>query len=167
MWWRRSAASSNKLKLPRRNSPVARLRRFLGRPMRVLGTSMLPVLRPGNIILVRCFSYRRSAPQRGEIVVARPSSLGGRALVKRVRATPHEEVAVASPFDFAQDSSRASGSESRNSRTWSLGADEYFLLGDHAADSLDSRKLGPITRRELIGRAWLRVWPPRILHTLS
>ena len=148
MWWRRSAASSNKLKLPRRNSPVARLRRFLGRPMRVLGTSMLPVLRPGNIILVRCSSYRRSAPQRGEIVVARPSSLGGRALVKRVRATPHEEVAVAS-------------------RTWSLGADEYFLLGDHAADSLDSRKLGPIARRELIGRAWLRVWPPRVLRLPS
>ena len=153
MWWRRSAASSSKRKLPKRNSPVARLRRFLGRPMRVLGTSMLPVLRPGDIILVRHSAYRRSDPRRGEIVVARPSSLGGRALVKRVCATPHEEIAWASPLDCAQGPS--------------LGADEYFLLGDHAADSLDSRKLGPITRRELIGRAWLRVWPPRILRVPS
>ena len=116
--------------------------------MRVHGTSMLPILRPGDVILVRKSVFRRRAPRRGEVVVARPSFLGGRALVKRVRGTPREEIACAS-------------------RTWFLGPDEYFLLGDHADDSLDSRKLGPIPRRELIGRAWLRVWPPRVLSLPS
>ena len=116
--------------------------------MRVHGTSMLPVLRPGDVILVQPSAFRRRAPRRGEVVVARPSSLGGRAIVKRVLGTPHEEVRVAL-------------------RAWSLGPDEYFLLGDHPAESLDSRALGPITRSELIGRVRLRVWPPRVLRTSS
>ena len=102
--------------------------------MRVHGTSMLPVLRPGDVILVHESAYCRRAPRYGEVVVARPSSLGGRALVKRVLP---------------------------------VGSDEYFLLGDHPAESLDSRELGPVTRRELVGRAWLRVWPPRVLHVSS
>ena len=109
---------------------------------------MLPVLRPGDVIFVRPSAYRRHAPQRGEVVIARPAALGGRTLVKRVLGTPHEEVACAS-------------------RTWSLGPDEYFLLGDHPAESLDSRALGPITRRELVGRVWLRIWPPRVLRLPS
>ena len=106
---------------------------------------MLPALRPGDVVFVQESAYQHRAPRRGDIVVARPPSLGGRAFVKRVLGTPHEEVACAS-------------------RTWSLGPDEYFLLGDHVEDSLDSRTLGPITRRELIGRVRLRVWPPHALR---
>ncbi len=102
--------------------------------MRVHGTSMLPVLRPGDVILVNESAYRRRAPRYGEVVVARPLSLGGRALVKRILP---------------------------------VGSDEYFLLGDHPTESLDSRELGPVTRRELVGRAWLRVWPPRVLREAS
>ena len=152
MWWRRSATCSRKPRQPRRSSPAARRRGLVGRLMRVHGTSMLPVLRPGDVVFVQASAFRRRAPHRGEVVVARPSSLGGRALVKRVLGTPHEAVTCTLPFDSAQ-----------GLRTWSLGPDEYFLLGDHPADSLDSRTLGPITRQELIGRVWLRVWPPRVL----
>ena len=145
MWWRRSARCSKRPKRPRSRSPFAHLGQWLGRPMRVHGTSMLPLLRPGDVILVQESAYHCRAPRRGEVVVARPSSLSGRAFVKRILGTPHEEVACAS-------------------RTWSLGPDEYFLLGDHPEESLDSRTLGPMTRRELIGRVWLRVWPPRVLR---
>ena len=167
MWWRRSATCSSRPKRPRRSNPAAGLRRFLGRLMRVQGTSMLPALRPGDVVFVQESAYQHRAPRRGDIVVARPPSLGGRALVKRVLGTPYEKVVCAAPFDFAQGSSRASGSKSRDSRTWSLGPDEYFLLGDHAEGSLDSRTLGPITRRELIGRVRLRVWPPHVLRESS
>ena len=131
MWWRRSAIFFKRLKRPRRSNPAAPRGGLRGRLMRVHGTSMLPALRPGDVVFVQESAFRRRAPRRGEIVVARPSSLGGRALVKRVVGTPRP--------------------------------DEYFLLGDHAAESLDSRTLGPMTRRELIGRVWLRVWPPRVL----
>jgi signal peptidase I len=32
-------------------------------------------------------------------------------------------------------------------------------MGDHRANSADSRVFGPIEKRDVIGRAWLRYWP--------
>ena len=42
-----------------------------------------------------------------------------------------------------------------------LGEDEYFVLGDNRNDSTDSRdpNVGVIHRDEIIGRAWVRIWP--------
>ena len=42
-----------------------------------------------------------------------------------------------------------------------LGEDEYFVLGDNRNNSKDSRdpSVGNISRDEIIGRAWLRIWP--------
>lgn len=42
-----------------------------------------------------------------------------------------------------------------------LGKDEYFVLGDNRNNSSDSRvsSVGILKREELIGRAWVRIWP--------
>lgn len=42
-----------------------------------------------------------------------------------------------------------------------LGDDEYFVLGDNRNHSSDSRKpnVGVLKREDLIGRAWIRIWP--------
>lgn len=42
-----------------------------------------------------------------------------------------------------------------------LGEGEYFVLGDNRNDSMDSRDPGVSTihRDEIIGRAWVRIWP--------
>jgi signal peptidase I len=36
----------------------------------------------------------------------------------------------------------------------------WYVLGDQVRDSLDSRFEGPVTKERIVGRAWLRVWPP-------
>jgi signal peptidase I len=41
-----------------------------------------------------------------------------------------------------------------------LGPDEYFLLGDNSSQSRDSREWGPVTDRDIVGRAVRVVWPP-------
>ena len=40
-----------------------------------------------------------------------------------------------------------------------LSDSEYFVRGDNRAASLDSRRVGPLPKKDLIGRAWLRGWP--------
>jgi signal peptidase I len=42
---------------------------------------------------------------------------------------------------------------------FTLAPNEYFLLGDNRANSLDSRSFGPIPADQLVGRVVLRYWP--------
>ena len=50
---------------------------------------------------------------------------------------------------------------------FALGPDEFFLLGDNSADSLDGRDWGPVRRGELLGRPLAVVWPPARWRWLS
>ena len=136
MRWRRSAISSAKLKRPRRSSALFRF----GRLLRVRGESMAPCLASGELVVVREGAYESRDPRRGELAAARPASLGGRAIVKRIAGVPGERVQL-------------------DGRARSLAEDEFLLLGDRREDSLDSRRLGPVTRGELLGPVWLRLWP--------
>jgi signal peptidase I len=42
-----------------------------------------------------------------------------------------------------------------------LGDSEYFVMGDNRNNSSDSRShvVGNVSREDIIGRAWLRIWP--------
>ncbi len=114
------------------------------RLMRVEGHSMAPLLNPGELVLIREEVFEPRPPQRGELVAARPSSLGGKAVVKRLAGLPHEELTV--------EGSR-----------WRLNQEQFFLLGENLERSVDSRRFGPVRREELVGRVWARLWPWKVL----
>jgi len=44
---------------------------------------------------------------------------------------------------------------------YTLKKGEYFLMGDNRNHSRDSRDplLGPVKKKDLIGRVWIRIWP--------
>ena len=42
---------------------------------------------------------------------------------------------------------------------WFLTEKEYFVLGDNRDHSRDSRSFGPLPKKLIIGRAWIRYWP--------
>ncbi len=131
-----SPASSTKPKRPQRS----RVRFPFGRLLRIRGFSMSPVLNPGELVLVGEGEYGVRSPVRGEMVAARPVSCGGRALVKRIAGLPRERVEL-------------------EGRTWQLDEDQFFLLSDQVAHTVDSRVFGPVSRDELIGPVRYRLWP--------
>ena len=57
----------------------------------VSGDSMLPTLKPGDLLLIERHAYDQAEPDRGDIVVARQP---GCLIVKRVVGLPGEEVEV-------------------------------------------------------------------------
>lgn len=108
------------------------------RPFRVevAGSSMLPTLRPGDWLV----ATRARRLRRGDVVVlAHPS--GGLDLVKRVHGVPGDLV-----------------------DGYTLGPDQYLVVGDHRDASTDGRSFGPVALQAVEGVVRLRYWPrPRLL----
>ena len=46
---------------------------------------------------------------------------------------------------------------------WILDSDEYFVLGDNRSDSRDSRRFGPVSSAQIVGKVMIRYWPLRML----
>jgi signal peptidase I len=50
---------------------------------------------------------------------------------------------------------------------WVVPAGDLFLMGDHRANSEDSRTFGTVPATQVIGRAWLRYWPFDVFGVLQ
>ncbi len=130
---------------------------------RVEGDSMLPTLRHGQSVLVVRPNFPWNRLRRGDIVVMnRPGPPPG-TYIKRVIALPDEEIKVEGGRCYVDDlvvSTIQDVTASERSRWWN-GSDELFVLGDNPALSTDSRAFGPVPADLIVGRVWLRCWPPR------
>ena len=51
--------------------------------------------------------------------------------------------------------------------SWTVAADELFVMGDHREASADSRTFGPIKVGSVVGRAFLRYWPASTFGILA
>jgi signal peptidase I len=158
---------------------------FMGnlyQPTVVVGESMAPTLEPGRVIWIDRTYYRTRTPKRGEVVVFKHE---GAVYVKRVYREPGELLHyVGDPGDwFAPVRETRVGDALALSnelaerhpglcRVQALRVpdDAVFVIGDNVQVSEDSRQLGPIPLKSIIGRAHLTVdatkvfqyeWVPR------
>lgn len=141
---------------------------------RVAQGSMRPTLEPEEIVLVNRLAPHADALRRWDVVVFRDGA--GDVYVKRLAGLPGEEITllpgrvlvdgreVALPGGWTRSPYVPSGPAMRPVLDPASGAvrircgrDEYFVLGDNSAQSRDSRQIGPVARRDLMGRAFLRV----------
>jgi signal peptidase I len=142
----------------------------------VLSISMQPNLVEGQRLLISRVSYMFNKPQRGEIVVFEPNDYtpDEDRLIKRLIGLPSEMI------EFRNQSVYINNTELIEpylnepclnvycpDKSWTLGADEYFFMGDNRNHSKDSRSFGAIKRKQIVGRAVLRWWPPAEWDILS
>jgi len=146
------------------------VRAFVLQQFKVDGYSMISTLHDGDRVLVNKLSYRLHDPRRGDVVVVKTiDGASERDLIKRVIALPGETVEYRScilyidgrelvePYlDPAVVTSTSCG-EPQSPRV--IPDDAVFVMGDNRPGSKDSRVLGPITYSDLIGRAFVVIWP--------
>ncbi|MFH1084579.1 MAG: signal peptidase I [Chloroflexota bacterium] len=137
---------------------------FLAQATRVEGLSMEPSLHNNQRLIIEKISYRLNPPQRGDIVVLRRPNRSAEPLIKRVVGLPGETVTIHDGRVYINDESL--NESYLTQQTWGNMApklvpeEHLFVLGDNRQASNDSRVFGMVPMDDIIGRAWLRYWPP-------
>lgn len=148
------------------------VRQFVLQQFAVSGSSMYSTLHDGDRVLVNKLSYRLHDPRRGDVVVLKTmEAVGERDLIKRVVGLPGETVEYRScvlyidgkvlvePYlDDAVVTPTSCGGEQP---AITVPKETVFVMGDNRGGSKDSRdtQLGPISYDDIIGRAFVVIWP--------
>jgi signal peptidase I len=138
---------------------------FLYQPVRVEGTSMLPMLQDQDRLFINKMAYRVGEIHRGDVVVFLYPRDHEKSYIKRVIALPGDDLRIDHgqvyvngdrvvekyvPRRFADD---------RSQPEMTVPAHEYFVMGDHRSISSDSRDFGPVERQLIYGKAAFVYWP--------
>jgi signal peptidase I len=144
---------------------------FLYQPVRVEGTSMLPMLEDQDRLFINKFAYSRLGSMVGDeihredVVVFLYPHDHTKSYIKRVIALPGDRLRIDHgtvwvngeplkesyvPFKYQDD---------RSQPEMTIPEGQYFMMGDHRSISSDSRDFGPVDRDLVYGRAAFVYWP--------
>ncbi|MDY6892202.1 MAG: signal peptidase I [Chloroflexota bacterium] len=137
---------------------------------RIEGTSMEANLHDHQYVLVNKTAYWfGSNPTRGDIIVFEAPDQPDFDRIKRVIGLPGETVEVKGDgtvyITFAGETTSTILKEpyisyiGGKSGTWVVPQDHYFVMGDNRGRSYDSRSGGAVPKGNIIGKAWLIIWP--------
>ena len=144
---------------------------FVGQRTEVEGSSMETTLSNGDNLIVDKWTYRFSDPKRFDIIVFPFQYQEDTYYIKRIIGLPGETVLIDEKGNIYINGEILEESYGREiiapeniglaAEPIVLGEDEYFVLGDNRNNSSDSRiaVVGNIHRDDIIGRAWIRIWP--------
>jgi signal peptidase I len=136
----------------------------------VTGSSMEYQLQDGQRLVINKVVYNFHEPERGDIITFYPD--GNREAVpyiKRVIGLPGESVEIkqGTVYIHTQDGDVFPLDEPyiEEAASYSFTGDtipegEYFVLGDNRNNSNDSRNGWTVKSEDIIGKAWLLIWPP-------
>ena len=140
---------------------------FLYQPVKVEGTSMMPMLIDQERIFINKFTYRLGIEnvKRGDTVVFWFPGDPSKSYIKRVIGLPGDSVevrdgAVTVNGDTLDEPYVPESYHDHISvKPLRVPSDEYFVLGDHRSSSNDSRMWGTVPRRFIYGKAAFVYWP--------
>ena len=125
-------------------------------------------LQDGDNLIVDKISYRFKDPERFDIIVFPYQYQEDTFYIKRIIGLPGETVQIEDGIIYIDGEvlEESYGKEIMNSagiasQPIELGEEEYFVLGDNRNNSRDSRdpSVGKIKEDQIIGKAFIRIWP--------
>ncbi len=157
-------------KLPRRPFVLGCLGLLLGMALfrqcyrfsLVVGESMLPTFRPGELLLVDRGAYRVHSPERGDVVLAR---YGSEVILKRIVGLPGEEIEVKHGTVYvdgrAQNEEHGIEGGPLDVGKGELSEDDFATLGDNRAIPASLAIHPIVSRPDLLGKVLTRIPLPR------
>ena len=144
---------------------VILLRSFIVTPAVVDGNSMLPNLKDNNIVLLNKLDYRLNDIERFDVVVIKYKN---DKLIKRVIGLPGEHI------EYKDNSLYVNGfltnEKFKHGDTYDfklellgylkIPGDKYFVVGDNRNNSVDSRMIGLIDKKDILGSVSYKIFPP-------
>lgn len=132
---------------------------LFSRKLIVDGSSMEPNYHNGDVLKINLVAYLTSEPQRYDVVAIHTPSMD---LIKRIIALPGETVSIDEngkiringeiiEDPFAEEAIRQD-MRGLAADTIILKDNEYFVMGDNRNASTDSRTIGPIQKKQIIGK---------------
>lgn len=155
---------------------VLPIRYFLFQPFIVKGESMAPNFESGDYLIIDEISYRFSEPERGDVIVFNYPKDTSQRFIKRIIGLPGETIKIIDnevhiikngTDALLKENYLPDGLRTRGDAEVLLGNDEYFVLGDNREYSFDSRAWGIVPRKDIIGKAFLRLFPITMLSAVS
>lgn len=148
---------------------VVLIRTFIITPVIVSGDSMKPNLKDGELLLVRKIGYTKDSIKRFDIVVLiERENNKNEEIIKRVIGLPGEHISYKNNKLYVNDKVVEENFKSRDTKDFnleevcscgSIPEGKYLVLGDNRPISKDSRIIGLIDEKDIVGKAIFRLWP--------
>jgi signal peptidase I len=150
---------------------VVPIRMFIAQPFIVSGASMQETFNNGEYLIVDQITYHLQSPTRGEVVIFRYPRDPSKFFIKRIIGVPGDTISIEESTVTIKNADYPEGFVLVEPYIKSmrpgilieekLGPKEYFVMGDNRDESSDSRVWGVLSEDRIIGRAFLRLFPPR------
>lgn len=144
---------------------VVLIRTFIITPAIVSGDSMKPNLHDKELLLVRKINYNINTRKRFDIVVIKGEDDD---IIKRIIGLPGEHISYKNNKLYVNDKLVKENFKFRDTNDFNLEEicscskipdGKYLVLGDNRPISKDSRIIGLIDEKDIIGKAVFRLWP--------
>ena len=154
--------------------------RLVVQNFKVQGTSMMPTVHNGSLVLVNKVDYFLHGPQRGDVIVFHaPPATGAQNqdFIKRVIGLPGDTVQIHNGKVFVNGRALSEPYELQtpdytmktipNTHSDVVPKNTIFVLGDNRRNSYDSHLWGLLPDKNIIGKALVSYWPPPDLKFFS
>ena len=133
----------------------------------VVGYCMEPSLQDGQQLLINKVVYYFHEPERGDVIIMHPPppySPKSTPFIKRIVSLPGDTIEVKNGAIYVNgsklDEPYIKEPPIYKLQQKKIPENEYFVLGDNRNNADDSHIWGTVPRQNIIGKAWLSVWPP-------